>query len=134
MKPPRKTRIWIGCGIAILLAAANVPAFATDLRLVDAVRNRDLAAIQSLIKQHVDINAAQADGTTALAWAANRDDLDTADLLIHGGANVNAANDYGVSPLTLACTNRNAPMVEKLLKVGANPNSKMWTGETPLMT
>jgi uncharacterized protein len=122
------------CSMTFLFLAGSFPAFAQDLRLVDAVKNRDAAAVNSLMKQRVNVNTAQADGTTALAWAANRDDLNTADLLIRAGANVNSANDYGATPLTLACTNRNAAMVEKLLKAGANPNSKMWTGETPLMT
>ena len=100
---------------------------------MDAVKNRDRAAVRSLMEQHVNVNAAQADGTTALAWAANRDDLETADLLIRAGAKVNLANDYGVTPLSLACTNRSAAMVERLLKAGADPNAALWTGETPVM-
>jgi uncharacterized protein len=106
---------------------------ADDLRLVDAVKNRDRTLARSLIQQHLNVNAAQPDGTTALAWAANRDDLETADLLIRAGANVNLANDYGVTPLSLACTNRSGPMIERLLNTGANPNAALWTGETPLM-
>jgi ankyrin repeat protein len=105
-----------------------------DLRLVEAVKNRDRAAARSLIEQRVNVNAAQPDGTTALAWAANRDDLETADLLIRAGAKVSLANEYGVTPLSLACTNRSAPMVERLLKAGADPNAALWSGETPLMT
>ena len=54
------------------------------------------------------MNASQADGATALSWAAHRDDLETAQLLIRAGANVKAANDYGVTPLSLACGNGNA--------------------------
>jgi len=97
------------------------------------VKNGDRAAARSLLEQRVNVNAAQPDGTTALAWAANRDDLDTADLLIRAGAKLNSANDYGVTPLSLACTNRSARMVERLLKAGADANASLWTGETPLM-
>jgi len=111
----------------------TVLGFAEDLRLVDAVKNRDRTAVRSLMEQHVNVNAPQADGTTALAWAANRDDLETADLLIRAGAKVNLANDYGVTPLSLACTNRNAAMVERLLNAGADPNAALSTGETPVM-
>jgi uncharacterized protein len=132
-----KSKTWVGwvAGWAVvpLLGALSFAAPSEDLRLVNAVKNRDRTAVRSLMQQHINVNAAQPDGTTALAWAANRDDLETADLLIRAGAKVNAANDYGVTPLSLACTNRNAAMVERLLKAGADPNAALWTGETPVM-
>jgi len=134
-----KTRIswaagWAAGGAIVpLLGALSFGAPAEDLRLVDAVKNRDRTAVRSLMEQHVSVNAAQPDGTTALAWAVNRDDLETADLLIRAGAKVNAANDYGVTPLSLACTNRSAAIIERLLKAGADPNAALWTGETPVM-
>ena len=61
-------------------------------------------------QQQADVNAAEADGTTALHWAVHRDDLATVDLLLSAGANVEAANRYGVTPLHLAATNGNAAM------------------------
>ena len=115
------------------LAVSGLAAADTDLRLVDAAENRDRKAVRSLLKEHVDVNAAQADGVTALAWAVHWDDLEMADLLIHAGADLNASNDYGVTPLALACTNNNAVMVENLLKAGANADASIWTGETVLM-
>jgi uncharacterized protein len=123
--------VWVA-GLAVV-GALGLAAPAEDLRLVDAVKNRNRTAVRSLIEQRVSVNAAQPDGATALAWAANRDDLETADLLIRAGAKVNAANDYGVTPLSLACTNRSAAMVERLLNAGADPNAALWTGETPVM-
>src|SRR5204862_227535 len=77
--------------------------------------------------------AAEADGASALAWAAHRDNVTVANLLIRAGADANKANDYGVTPLTLACINRSGPMVDALLKGGANPNAAQETGETPLI-
>src|SRR5438093_6156963 len=65
------------------VAAANA---GDDVRLVDAVRKGDNGAVRSLLKARVDVNARQPDGATALAWAANRDDLQTAALLIAAGA------------------------------------------------
>ncbi|MEO8255795.1 MAG: ankyrin repeat domain-containing protein [Acidobacteriota bacterium] len=119
--------------IGVIAAGATVRA-AGDLRLVDAVRSRNADAVQSLLKQRVDVNAVQGDGATALHWAAHHDDLRIADLLIGAGARVNAANDTGVTPLFLACTNRNAAMVERLLAAKANPNAALLNGETVLMT
>jgi ankyrin repeat protein len=110
-----------------------VPLFAFDLRLVDAVRSKDVSAVRALLKSGIDVNAPQGDGATALHWAVHYDDLATADLLLRAGARTNAPNDLGVTPLYLACTNRNATMVEKLIAAGANPNAKLLNGETVLM-
>ncbi len=129
-----RVRVPAGWWIVALLSASSLAAAGSDLRLADAEKIRDREAVRSLLKQHADVNASQADGSTALAWAAHWNDVETAELLIRAGANVNAANDYGVTPLSLACTNANAAMVEKLSSAGANPNAAQWTGETPLMT
>jgi ankyrin repeat protein len=82
----------------------------------------------------MDVNAPAADGATALAWAAHRDDLETAMLLIRAGADVNAANELGVTPLYLACVNSSLAMGEALLKAAANVNAALPSGETALMT
>ena len=101
--------------------------------LVDAAKNADIDALRALLKQGVDVNAASADGTTALHWASYRDAVDSADLLIRAGANVNAANDLGATPLWTASLNGSAAMVRRLLEAGANPNLALLLGETPLM-
>ena len=80
------------------------------------------------------MNQAQADGMTALHWAAYHDDLETASCSLSAKADVNAANRYGVTPLSLACTNGNEAMVELLLDAGADPNTKLRGDETALMT
>jgi uncharacterized protein len=119
---------------ATVLIASALAAAPVDPRIADAMARQDRAAVRTLAAQHADVNAPQADGATALQWAAHWDDLEMADLLIRAGANVNVANNYGVSPLSLACVNGSAAMVDKLLKAGANPNVAQVTGETPLMT
>jgi ankyrin repeat protein len=118
--------------IAVLTSAAALAA--ADLRLVDAVRRSDGAAVRTLIQHHADVNEAQPDGTTALAWAAQQDDAESAEALLKAGANPKAANRYGVTPLSLAAANGNAAIVELLLKAGADPNAAIPGGETPLMT
>jgi ankyrin len=101
--------------------------------LVDAAKNGDRKAVRALVEARVDVNAADADGTTALHWVSYRDDLESARLLIAAGANVNAANDLGATPLWIACESAGAALVDALLTSGANPNLKLLLGETPLM-
>src|SRR5262245_2137058 len=101
--------------------------------LADAVQRRDAAAVQSLLKAHADVNAPQADGATALHWAAYFDDPDTTALLIRAGANVETPNHYGITPLVLAASNGNAAIIDQVVKAGADPNRSVRAGETPLM-
>jgi uncharacterized protein len=121
-------------GLSVLLSIAAVRAAGSDALLADAAEKLDRAAIHALLERRVDINAPQADGMTALHWAAYHDDLDTAKLLVRAGADPKAANRYGVTPLSLACTNGNGAMVEALLEAGADPNTTLPGGETALMT
>ena len=60
---------WI-CYWAAAFLFATVALAGPDLRLIEAVKNRDAKAAKLLVEQHVDVNAAQPDGATALAWAA----------------------------------------------------------------
>lgn len=122
------------CGVVTVALAAVSFAAEPDLRLLQAVKGGDRAAVGALIAQGVDVNAHSGDGATPLAWAVYRDDLETAQLLIGAGADLNAANDFGVSPLSLACINRNEQLIARLLKAGARPDTPRLTGETPLMT
>ena len=128
---------WKPVPLAFLLAIGAIAGGAAqqrDLRLVEAARAQDAAAVRSLVNQQTPVNLAQPHGATALHWAAHWDDLQIADVLIRAGADVNVTNELGVAPLSLACTNGSAAMVETLLERGANPNRALPTGVTPLMT
>jgi ankyrin repeat protein len=106
-----------------------------DTALIDAIRNRDQAAIRVLAARAEAVRATAADGTTALHWAARLDDVETVRRLLDAGANPDARNRYGVSPLTLAAINGSEPVVDALLRAGADPNAVLpESGETALMT
>ena len=122
------------CAATIALACAAALSAAADLRLIDAVKSRDLERVRALVKERVDVNARQGDGATALHWAVHRDDLAAVDLLIAAGAKADVADDTGATPLHLACLNRRGAVVERLLAAGANPNATLAGGETALMT
>src|SRR5205823_4277731 len=119
------------CLAVLVMTSSAITAAATaDLRLIEAVKNRDVESVRALLQERparIDVNAAQGDGATALHWAAHRDDLAIADLLIRAGARANVANDLGATPLHLACTNRSAAMVERLLAAGADTRARSLT-------
>ncbi len=101
--------------------------------LLDAIKRRDHSALKALLKTKADVNAAQPDGATPLAWAIYLDDTEAAELLLAAGAKVNTADEYGETPLTLACNNGNATLVKKLIASGADANAVRWDGSSALM-
>ena len=120
--------------LIVFLATASLHGAASRAPLADAAEKMDRATIRALLTQHVNVNAPQIDGMTALHWATYQDDVEFTKLLVRAGANVKAANRYGVTPLSLACTNGNGAIVDVLLRAGADPNAPLPGGETPLMT
>src|SRR5262245_10656532 len=119
--------------VALLLLTVAAAAAGRAVPLAEAVKHRDLDAVRALLQQHVDVNAPEPDGTTALHWAAHQGDADAVDLLLRAGAQ-SAANRYGATPLALAAANGNGAVVERLLKAGADPDTAAPGGETVLMT
>src|SRR5262245_22243301 len=115
--------------VLLLCVAIGSAAPSNDRRLIDAVKSNNRRAARPLIGQ-VDVNATEADGSTALHWAAQRDNVEIADLLIAAHANVKAATRYNVTPLSLACTNGNATLIEHLLKAGVDPNATSQEDQT----
>ncbi|HLH41614.1 MAG TPA: ankyrin repeat domain-containing protein [Bryobacteraceae bacterium] len=125
---------------ALTFVAVSAAAFAAGggNSLISAVKAGDKAQVAALIQQRADVNAPEADGTTALMWAVRESSgmrgEGIADLLLRSGADVNAANRYGITALYLACQNGDAAMIGKLLKAGADANAAVTENETALMT
>ena len=117
-----------------LLAVICLGAAARELPLVEAVKEGSTEAVRALLDQRVDVNAAEADGTTALHWAVQGEAAALVGVLIDAGANVTAANRYGVTPLSLACLTGNAAIIAQLLGAGADANAVRTGGHTALMT
>ncbi len=123
-----------GCLLGLLLSAAAAGAAPPPSDVADAVMAGDAAALRTLLDRRADVNAPQADGATALQWAAYRDDMTAADLLVKAGADVKAANREGMTPLYLASINGSAEMIALLVKAGAEVNQpRARGGETALM-
>jgi uncharacterized protein len=132
----RKSTIVGFCvGLAgILYLTSFLVAAAGDTRVADAAQKGDKDTVRSLIKQAVDVNAAQGDGMTALHWAALNGDMEMAQLLVYAGANVKATTRLGgYTPLYMAAKSGHAPVIDVLLRAGADPKSTAVAGLAPLM-
>jgi len=120
------------CFTALLLAA--VLAAAVRSEVADAAMQGNKSVVRTLLQQKADVNAPQMDGTTALHWAVEADDLELTDLLIRAGAHVSAANKAGATPLLLATINGNSALIERLIAAGADPNAPLTkSADTALM-
>jgi ankyrin repeat protein len=68
-----------------MMATAALPDRASaDDRLIAAVKQRDVAAVRSLVQARADVNAPEGDGTTALHWAVQADDVEVTMALSRG--------------------------------------------------
>ena len=106
---------------------------AGQVRLIGAVRERNVSAVRALLKERVPVNERQSDGTTALHWATHANDVEMTDALLRAGADPNVTNRYGVPPLWLACENGNPTLIAMLLAAGADVHAET-TGEPLVMT
>ena len=125
----------VAWSIATLLLTTPFSAQNQDPALVDAAERQDWQTVSRLVDADVDVNGTQADGATALQWAAHWDHLEAVEWLLRAGADVNAANDLGVTPMALACENGSATIAERLLDADADANATLPVqGESVLMT
>ena len=126
-------RALIHCCTAIALCLGGALSYAKPA-IVDAAMNGDLKQVRSLLRETVDVNAAQPDGMTALHWAVHRNDLEMTKLLLAAGADFRTANRTGARPLYLAAVNGSAELIATLLDAGEDPNAVLTTeAETVLM-
>ena len=119
---------------ALLIASGCFAAALTDTRLLDAVKSENLAAVKMALTQGAAVTAADPDGSTALHWAAQRNNDEIAAALLAAGAKPDAKTRFNVTPLSLAAMNGNAKMIARMLDAGADANGTSNEGQTILMT
>lgn len=132
-------------------------------RLMDAIEWEDLASVERLVKEGVDVNARDSMQHTALMKAAHKGNISILQLLIEEGADVNAEDSLGetaligaafqekteaarflinhgamvnqgsTTPLMWAAFRGNVELIKILLEHGANVNVQNHEALTPLM-
>lgn len=89
------------------------------------------AVVNALIEHHVDIDAVNFQGRTALHVMVIRKRLDCVIALLSHLAQVNKVDQDGNTPLHLAVTSSTPAIVQVLIGFGADIDAKNWKSETP---
>ena len=84
---------------AMLMA---LPAYATTDELIENVKNKNITAVETLLAGGENVNAANAQGNTALHYAVATGNSEMVKLLLAHNADMNAANSKGWTPLKIA--------------------------------
>ncbi len=128
------TGLSIGAMVALSLSTLTHAAPAGATAFVEAAMNGNRDAVRALLKDGADVNTTQADGMTALHWAAQKGDVELAKVLLYASANLKATTRIGgYTPLLIASKNGDAAMIETLTQAGADANVATTNGTTPLM-
>ena len=113
--------------------------------LMEAATNGNLAEVQRMIAEGVNIEDKDSNGDTALVWAVFNSENECVTALLAAGADITAMAQHGVkrgcviddtlgAALLGSCEFNSLPCVLDALNKGANPNyAHPVTGETPIM-
>ena len=104
-----------------------------DDRLLQAVRQSDLAGVRAALRAHADPNAHLPDGSVALTVAVNHQNEAIVRELIAGGAAPNGVGKSATRPITMACELASDSIVKILLGAGASGDASRSDGTSPLM-
>ena len=98
------------------------------------MRSGNTPAVRALLQKRVDVNAADADGTTALHWAVRGNDAETVRALLRAGANANAANSYAHDAADSGGDQRQRGDHAGAARCQGRSQRPASRGQTPLMT
>lgn len=127
--------------MGVLLAVALAPYMPTQAELApeetallaEWARVGDSLSVQRMVEHGACVEAADAEGTTAVMAAAAEGHVEVIDVLLMRNAQINAANKQGDTALHFAVRSNEAEVVTYLLQKGADVNACNEMGITPLM-
>lgn len=129
---PRFRRRLAALAAAVLVALGLSQAAALS-SVIEAARTGDAEALRAAVRSGADVNAAEADGFTALHWAAKNGNREIAAVLIAAGADLSATTRLGThTPLHVASASGHADVAKALLEGGATPDAVTSTGAQPI--
>jgi hypothetical protein len=102
------------------VAAPIEPVASARPPLVVEAADGYLNRVRALLEEGTDANVQDADGRTALHWAALRGYLEIAQLLLEHGAEVNATDAAGRTPLKMATISNRAILIKLLTARGGH--------------
>ncbi|PKG85147.1 peptidase M56, BlaR1 [Colwellia sp. 75C3] len=102
-------------------------------KLIAAVMRNDIATIEQMKNEGVDINTPAIGDGTALIIAVKKDNRQMVQALIDLGANVNQSSLGDGNPLITAAMTNNIQLAQLLIDNGANINAVVRRDETPLI-
>lgn len=120
--------------IGLLLLSAPAWASSETDRLIAASRDGLEPEVTTLLAHHVDANATDDTGATALSWAVIRNNGAVAAQLLKAHANPNLPDANGVTPVMLAIDANQPEMLRQLLAAGGDARQARPSGETALMS
>src|SRR3984885_6045285 len=105
-----KALIFVALALTAIAAEVQAPSAA---KLAVAIKSGQRAgALDMIAEKSGDVNAAEADGSTPLLWAANLNDAELAQRLLKAGANPKVRNLLGSTPLGEAALNANTELIK----------------------
>lgn len=108
--------------ILLFSCGGNTP----EDQFVDAAGEGDIATMETLLSQGVDVNCQNtgvfSSEETACMKAAEKGELETLKFLIEKGADFNKGNTGGENPITYAAKNNQSEIVLYLIEQGADVN------------
>lgn len=117
---------------ALLQAPLDVQAAPRDAVLA-AGQAQDRAAVARALAAGAPVDARDADGWSALMFAAAAGDVELMRLLLRSRADANQRTNDGQTPLFAAVVSGKADAVRMLLQAGARADMALPGGKTPLM-
>jgi ankyrin repeat protein len=123
---------WLAC-LSLGVGACMSSALQAQESLADLIQQGRREAAIAAIRDGVDVNATQGDGTSALHWAVYKVDGELVDMLLSRGASPDVFNRYGSSPLVEAIKVADTTLVDKLIEAGSDIEAPNADGQTALM-